>query len=183
MAIDDLIKVSKTEAKKTKAKTKKVPAKGKNATPVAAKGKKGKKDNKAKDGNKMDVQAAGRAKKEAKSKASANVKRGNLMAAKRGVAPKLDTNAIQKTIKKEAEKLAKKMVASTTAGKGKGNGLGGRKSKTVKIQFKAADLKKGTSQNTVKQLQGILSKSPKSRSKGGNSGRGGGGSGRKIILK
>ena len=183
MVIDDLIKVSKTEAKKTRNKTKKIAA-NKKATPGAAKGKKVANGKKAKDNNKMDVQAAGKAKKEAKSKAAASVKRGNLMAAKRGMAAKLDTNSIQKTIKREAEKLARKMVASAPGGRNKNNAGAGRKG-AVKIQFRPADLKKGTDKNTVKQLQGMLSKSPKRRGNGGNSGKGsnsGKGGGRKIIL-
>ena len=87
----------------------------------------------------MDVETS-KAKKEAKSKAATKVKRGNLMAAKRGIAPKLDTAAIQKTIQTEAKKLAVKMVAAAQ-NNGKG-GKGGKKGKAVKISFRAADLKK-----------------------------------------
>lgn len=123
---------------------------------------------------------------EAKTKATAKVKKANLLASKRGMTMKMDANTIKRTIQKEAEKLAKKMVASATGKKG-GNAAGGRgRNKSVKIQFKPADLQRGTDRNTVKQLQGMLKKSPKSKGKnGGNAGRGNGGngSGRKIILR
>ena len=135
--------------------------------------------------------ATGKKPRARKSKAAAKVKRGNLMASKRGMAPQLDTAAIKKTIQAEAKKLAVKMVAAAQGGakggKGKG-GVGGRKGKAVKISFKAADLKKTTDRNLQKQLQGILAKSPKKRGGGGGGGGGGGsrkqgGSNRKIVLR
>lgn len=125
----------------------------------------------------MDVETS-KAKKEAKSKAATKVKRGNLMAAKRGIAPKLDTAAIQKTIQTEAKKLAVKMVAAAQ-NNGKG-GKGGKKGKAVKISFRAADLKKTTDKNVARQLQGMLAKSPK---KTGAASKKQGGATRKIVLK
>ncbi len=174
---DDIIKVSKTEAKKTKAKKTKVPAKKKAATGTGA----AKKKTSAK--GKKDVAATTAAKKMAKTQAASKVKKANLLASRRGMAPKMDASTIQKTIKKEAEKLAKKMIAANSS-KSKGGVAGGRgKNKSVKIQFKTADLKRGTDKNTVRQLEGMLRKSPKPKNgRGGSAGKGSGG-GRKIILR
>ncbi len=180
--LDDLIKSKKTEAKKAKAKTAKKAAPKVAAKKKPAVGGKTKAKKSAK-GGKMDVETS-KVKKEAKSKAAAKIKRGNLMAAKRGMAPKLDTAAIQKTIQAEAKKLAVRMVAATQGSKGgkggKGKGAGNKKGKAVKISFRTADLKKTTDKNMARQLQGMLAKSPKTK---GGSNKKQGGASRRIVLK